>query len=190
MPRRPAQIRQLTPEQKRASDYLEEIILRWQLGDIKSRKGPSNKRLAAHVSRHYADPARSITPSGLGLWRAGKAIPDAASVSAIVQAFDADLEATFAAFGRVPPMTFARFAELVSQAAQRDQWDDAAWLLAQLAQTATPEWEEPDVRAPWWIQIARTLLKTETPLHEKAQQIAHLVEAHQHEQQPRLSEAQ
>lgn len=177
MPKRPKIQRVLTPDQQRARDHVETVISHWRNVDPPHRSRIKNKELAAMVSAHYPS-GRVISESGFGKWRTGPNIPDADSAVAFALTFDADVEEALTAFGHPIPMTFERLYRLARTQAEQEAWDDAEWILRHLEKTLEREWQEPIETAPWWIRAAHRTLQDETDLHQTAQEVAHLVEAH------------
>jgi hypothetical protein len=175
----PRHAKQLTPEQNRSAVYFNQLLLRWKSHDPVARARVSNAALAAMISEHFTRPSKKVTGAGVGLWITGDSIPNEDSSYAIARFFDADLEETFAAFGHEykPPMTLQSFYEHVKEVAYQEQWTDADLIVSRLKKASI--WDHHDSR---WIEVAFTILNSNNPLYDKANQIAYIIEVEERNQ--------
>jgi len=186
MPRGPIKQRTLSPKHQCAVNHLNSLFLVWQLEDPQNRARLSNEYLAAEISKHYQDPTRKIGPSGFGAWRNGKNIPDLESIDAIIDFFNADVTATYIAFGHEPPPSFGSFYKKVEADEQAKYWDDRLWILIQLDIARNePLWESGKVMrnkddSLIFIRSAWRLLQMKMPdFHEHVHDVAQLISAHE-----------
>lgn len=179
MPRKPAIERELTPEQKRVSEYLIDLELRWRLEKPIERSRITQVQIAEGISKFYPNNSgHSISPSGYGAWRNGKNTPDIESTEAIIAFFGADREKTYEAFGHQLPMTFTAFYALAKEKAKEEQWPDADELLSMLFYTIGPEWEDTSTDKHWTIELGWQVLNSRQTIYEKAKILSDVVDGY------------
>jgi len=169
--------RDLTPEAARSAKFLNDLILSWRQEDSINRGRAPLTQIAKGISGFYQNKEHKITAPGLSMWLTGDNIPNKESAQAIAHFFNVDIEKTFAALGHVysPPVSFVTFYETVSCVSAEEKWVDRNDIILQLGLITDVD---ITTNESWMIQIAYSILKNpQLDIHEKAQQIAHLVSA-------------
>lgn len=180
--------RVLSPDEERASKYLNDLILDWQKKDPIIRGRLRNTDLVRIIQQRTG---KAISTSTIGKWLLGEKIPNEESTKLIVETFEADPHRTYEAFGHEynPPLTWQEFYRQVEQAIEEwkqglrpeEDWKMHSTILKKLALYFDEEWlsktKYEGYRKIGWIPVAELILNnTNAPLIERAHQLMVMTE--------------